>query len=334
MARLLGDQNKVGFFYESGTYATASGTSQWPGFVQNNDIDDNRQEIIIRTECDGSRNVNMFADGLNDYAGTLTYYPTHWRQLYFALGSVTSTSGTNSMHVITETNSNVGNPWTSGLKAPFVSFTLEDAKVGPNTNANFIRTLKGCVVNTLSFSWKQGEPITAEVNYIGQQLIMGSGAASALTVDTARPFIWKDIKVNIPSGTVYPVTSGKIMVNNNVEGRHVCNGSAEIDLPVPLNRDYEITLTIDADQTTTGSIYAQYYQGGSEFNMLVDINATTAGSRQLLWSFSGCKMTKSSHPSPVTGFNEETWTITPKSSAATVYEGSPGPLLPYKYGAW
>jgi hypothetical protein len=188
-------------------------------------------------------------------------------------------------------------------------------------------------VNTYSLSWKQGEPISAELAYVAQTISIGSGAASAITQDTIRPFIWKDCRLNIPSGTKFDITSGKITVNNNVEGRHVCNGSAEIDLPVPLNRDYEMEFTIDVEQATTGSVYAQYYLGGSEFNALVEFNATTTGSRQLLWSFSGCRFIKSNAPSPVEGFNEETWTIRAKSSSATVYEGS-GNWATYRYGAW
>ena len=40
MANYMSDQNQLGYFIESGTYANASGALQWIGLVNNHDIID------------------------------------------------------------------------------------------------------------------------------------------------------------------------------------------------------------------------------------------------------------------------------------------------------
>jgi len=320
-------------FAESGTYANPTGTVlQWLGLVQNHTIEDLRASMQIRTEGAGTRNISQTVYTTNDYNGTITYYPQDFRMLGFALGSFFSTSGPNCSHIVTETNSDTGNAFTSGTKAPFISFTIQDSKKSPTTNKHFIRTLNGATINSLNVSWAQGEPLTCEVNYIAQQLIRSSGAAAAVTADTLRPLLWKDVKVHIPSGTTYPTTAGTFAINNNLEGRHVTNGSQEIDLPIPLNRDYSVSLTMDTADDTTNTLY-DYFQFGSSFNMMLEIDGTTTavGSRSTYIVFSGCNLVTSSQPSPMTGINEDTFTVIPTTCNAKSYDriGTIG-----KWGGW
>src|SRR3990167_3539006 len=87
MSRFIGDSNKVLFKYESGTYASASGTGQWIGLVQDHSIDENENTVSLRYLGGGDRNVQAFTDGPREVEGTFTFFPQDWKFLMFALGS-------------------------------------------------------------------------------------------------------------------------------------------------------------------------------------------------------------------------------------------------------
>jgi len=315
MALFVGDQSKVVMISESGTYANTSGTGLWIGLVQDHNPDESMGVIPIRYQGAASRNVSVFSDGPIDVTGTVTYYPQDCRLLGYALGSIYSVSGLICSHYYSEANSATGNAFTAGVKAPFMSFTLEDS----NTlviGSNFNRTYKGCVVDSFKISSKQGEPISIDVNYIAQSVTYGSGATTAVTASTLRPFMWSDTKVMIPSGTAYDeVTEWDLSVKNNVQSTHYCNGSRVTSIPIPTNRDYEFNMTYQANSEKTKSLVEQYYFGGSEFNMMLP-TIVTLGSRDVTITLSGCKVTSLSTPSPVEGIIEQDVTITAKSASA------------------
>jgi len=320
MARYVSDQNQVAFIYESGTYASVSGNGFWPGLVQSHDIDESMGVINLRYIGAGDRNVDQFVDGPEDYTGTLSLHPQNWRFLAFALGScVDGGSPSPYTHVISETNSDNGNAFTSGVANPFMSFTLEDGHQFDATNGlNFVRTINGCVVNSLTISATQGEAATMEVNYIGQALSFGSEAVTSITEDTARPFLWKDFQLQIPSGTVYcEMTDFSWSINNNLEAPHYICGSRVIGAPIPLNRDYELTATFHGTSEHTKTLYDQYFTGGSTFNAMLQGIAST-GSREIYVIMSGCKMTDMSAPSPVEGVNTQSITINPATCVVHV----------------
>ena len=71
-ARYVGDQNKLGFQYESGTYAVASGTvAQSIGLVSNSEITESQNVESIRFLGAANRNVSQHVDGPLDVEGTL-----------------------------------------------------------------------------------------------------------------------------------------------------------------------------------------------------------------------------------------------------------------------
>ena len=123
--KYLADQNSLCFFYESGTYANASGARQWIGLVQDHTPEEGAGVTAIRYQGSYNRNVDLFTDGTLEYTGKFTYYPQDFKFLAFAIGSVTETATAGS-HLIRETNSadaNYAIP-TQSLS----SFTLEDSK--------------------------------------------------------------------------------------------------------------------------------------------------------------------------------------------------------------
>jgi len=109
--------------------------------------------------------------------------------------------------------------------------------------------------------------------------------------------------------------------------KHYDNGSATIALPIPENRDYELSASLDLDSENGKAFYEQYYKGGSEFNSMVEIVAS-AGSQEVFLTLSGCKVTDMPMPSAAEGLNTYDLTIVPKSVSASVND------LVEKYNAW
>lgn len=327
--RYISDQNAISLLFESGTYAVPSGTGQWLGQVQENEFDENFNYQPIRFTNTTSRNVQTHVDGQTEYNGTFTFFPQDFRIFGFALGShVDGGSPSPYGHRYREINSGDGYYWTSGTFRPFPSFTIEDVHSIGTTGSSAIRYMKGCMIDSLTMSWDQGGIIECEAEYIGQTIDYASGTvgagSSATTGSTTRydtsyrPFIWSDVRVHIPSGTVIDeVTAGEISVANNVERRFYSNGSRITAVPVPLNRDYEVSLTLDQTAENFKSFYTGNLASGTTFNMMIEVNANTGtlGSRYGFFIYSGCKMMDIESPTPQEGINETTLTIQPLNLA-------------------
>lgn len=325
MTRFLSDQQKTVMLFESGTYGNASGAGQWPGMVQSHDIVESQNVQEVRFLGQLNRNVGIFVNGPLDFKGTMTYYPQDWKMLGFALGSITTTSGTNNTYAISEVNTNVrGNAFTSGTLNPFISFQLEESRAGGTANQNFMRTLKGCTVDTYTINVNQSEPITCEVGFIAQVGSWFSGASTSVTAGSNRPYLWSDTTFTLPdSVSQEPVKSMKFTVGNNLVGPHYINGSRNISTPYPLNRDYSVDITQDLESTMAGSLYNTFFQGGSQFNAIIDVNNTfDAGSRHLILTLSGCRMKEMTVPAKLGGIVEVSYTFVPGSVSAIAYDRS------------
>jgi len=315
--KFLADQNQLAFLYESGTYAQTSGTRQWIGLVQDHTPTEGAGVVPIRYQGSTDRNVDAFTDGPLDYTGTFTYYPQDWKFLAFAIGSCTDAGSPSPYtHTIAETNSDDAN-----IHVPtqsLSSFTLEDSKKTPTAGSNFIRTLKGCMVDSLGITLSEGEICSCEVGYRAQSVDFSSGAVTAVTPTTTTPYLWSNVAVHIPSGTALTnCTEFSLTINNNLEARFPLNGSRTIEEVIPLNRDYEVSASFIMDATNAKTLYDQYYIGGSTFNAMVKIEAT-AGSAYIVMS--GCKIIDMSIPSPVEGLHDQTCTIMPQHVSAVIHD--------------
>ncbi len=329
IGRFSSAENQVMFKYESGTFGTVSGTSQWPGLVQTHDPDEEPNVINARFLGGGDRNVDQFIDGALDFPGAITTFPQDWKFLAFAMGSnVDAGSPSPYTHAIREQEAKNGNAFTSGPLNPWFSFTLEDAQQFNVTGLNFVRTFGGCVVDSLTIAGTQGEPISMDVNYIAQTQAFSSGAITAVTEDATRPYMWSDTQLHIPSGTVYQTLMDfSWTINNNMLPAHYLNGSREIAVQIPQNRDYEFAITLHATSERTKTLYDQFYLGGSTFNTMLQITAS-AGSKELFLIMSGCKITGMDAPSPNEGINEQSITIIPGTCSANAED------LFEKYNPW
>ncbi|MHA1402013.1 MAG: phage tail tube protein [Candidatus Heimdallarchaeaceae archaeon] len=320
----VSDQNQVVFFYESGTFGApltsgSRASGLWIGLVTEHTPTENENHITIRYAGTSDRNFGTIVQGPRDYEGTITYHPQDFRMFHFALGScVDSGSPSPYAHTISELNSDGSYAFNDGI---FPSFTIKDShKSSAGDGHHQIRTYKGCRVNTLSFNVANGEAVTCELSYIAQALEIGSKTSDIPAIydeDTTRPYMWSDVKFHLPSGTVVKeVNELTWTINNNLERRHYVNGSRVVQDIVPTQREYEVTLTLDENNTWGQKLYEQYWQGGSEFNCMVEA-VINAGSEQGFIIMSGCKITSFENPSPAEGINEYSVTITPKT--CTIY---------------
>jgi hypothetical protein len=320
----MGDSQQLSFLFESGTYAIASGNRTWIGYVQNHDPVETMNVIPIRFQGGFSRNATIFTDGTEEIGGTFTYLPQDWKFLSFALGSAQLLGGS---VFIRESDSDDANYAIPGQSLS--TFTLEDAKKTAATGSNFIRTFRGCMIDSFKFSAKEGETISCEVGYIAQNVAFASGAVTAITPRTTRPYMWSNMNVQLPSGTrLNNCVSYDFTLNNNVERRYPLNGSSVVDSLIPLNRDYEVSATFLMDSDNAGSLYNNYYMQGNTFNHMVELKAT-AGSINIIMS--GCRVMDMSIPSPMEGMNEITMTIQPANVYANVYDSI---AVTGSYNAW
>lgn len=321
----VADQNKVLFKFESGTYGTASPQNggsggNWIGLVTNHTPTDSENVVTIRYTGTTNRNYGQLINTMKDYEGTITYHPQDFGMFGFALGStVDSGSPSPYAHVFSEVNSDNIYKFTSGTgrNNNFASFQIIDSKTAASDGEHQVRTYKGCVVDSLSFTATQGEPVVCELNYMAQSLVLGSKTVDIQVTadeDTSRPYLWSDVQVHKPSGTVLDkVTEVSWTINNNLERRHYDNGSKVVENLTPTQRDYEVTLTVDAESTNAMTLYEDNFQNGDTFNMMIAAELSS-GSEDGFFIMSGCKITEFESPSPAEGINEYSITIVPQNT--------------------
>lgn len=328
-ARFIGDQSRGTFLYESGTYAVASGTGQWVGQVQDSVVDDNENVTQVRYIGGSTRSVEAQVRLARDVEGTFNYFPQDWKMLAFALGSnVDAGSPSPYTHTISESDSVNGNYATSGTFNPFLSFSYEDTQVVVGTGLNFKRTVTGAIVDTLTIKAPEREIVSVEVKYIGQDCVYASGAPTSVTDAGTVPFTFDNLRVHIPSGTVMAgVRNFEMEINNNVERANYLTGSRVTQTPAPLARDYTVTLEMDGMSEQTKTLFDQYWQGGSSFNAMFEINASTGSRDAFIWA-SGCRITAMDAPTGMNDINAQSITIVPANCGAVVNDAIE------KYNAW
>lgn len=315
MSKYIQDQAQIALSYESGTYASTSGAAFWVGMTQTHDGDDDTGVIPVRYVGQTDRNVGQYEDGPTGFTGTLDYFPQDFRMLKFALGLNTDAGSPSPFtHTYTEANSDDLIPETSGATR-LPTFTLEDAQVTA-TGKNFVRTYAGCMVDSLSIAFSESNILSNSISYVAQSRVFSSGAKTAVTALTTEPFKFQHVAIDIPSGTrVANLKEGAFTLNNNLDPQHYVNASRNIGTPEALNRDYEVSLTLNGDDVTTKVYYDQYFVGGSTFNMQIWASIGV-GSRDLTITCSGCKMMDMSSPTANEGVAEQTLTISPQKVSA------------------
>lgn len=327
MARYLGDQNKLVMIHESGTYGNSSGNGHWIGQVQSHTVDDADNRIITRYLGTSTRNIDSFEDGPRDVTGNISYYPQNFGIVLHALGSVTLGSATNAYTITaTEIDTDVRqSAFTSGALNPPYSFTLEDSKTATGTGKNFVRTINGVVANTVTINASQNEPVSVEYDYVAQTISNPptSGTTTSVTAGSNRSYLWSDVLITVDGTVLNTAKTASLEINQNIQPPHYLNGSRDISVPFPQNRDYTFNVTLDWDSENK-SLYEKLFKGGSSFNAAFDLNAdiTAIGSQHTVFIMSGCEVVTLSIPTELEGISEASVEIRPKSVSAVEYSST------------
>lgn len=327
MAVIRNADNLTGFYYESGTYATPSGSIQWLGLVNNFDATDDPKVEKLRYHGTGNRNVGQFVSTGKAFNGTVSFYPQDWKTALFALGSCVDTSGTTSTHVISELNGGAMAANVSGTENPFYSFTLYHHKNTPGTSTDSSYTYNGAVVDSWTLNIPQAGILSVDMGWIAQSCTYGSGSAPALTENTTRPFISADCKLHMPSGVVLSLmNTASLSINNNFSAKQYTNASGVIGVPIPGNRDYMLDTGLDASSERNKSFFEQYLMGGSEVNALLDV--TVAANRSAVFTMSGGRFVTLKTDGGTEGTTTQSIGYQPKSLVVSVSDTTP------LYNAW
>ena len=331
MARFISDQNKVVILHESGTYANATAVDVWPGQVTEHSIDDAENKIISRFLGTATRSLDSVELGPRDVTGTLSFHPQDMRLPFFIIGSVFSTSGTNSVHTATETNTDARQSgFTSGTLNPPFSFTIEDSKQAPGTGQNFVRTINGAVLNTVTVTASQSEKVSVETEYVGQTLTWTSGATTSVTEETNTPYLWSDTTLTMSGLSIDTAKEVSFTVNQNVEPPHYLDGTRDISVPFPQNREYTLSVTLDLDASDDKAkvLYDNLYKNNVQFNTTLDFNRdSSTGSQHATFTLSGCRIVSMENPSVNEGLTESSVEVTVETVNATSYDSTAGTSL-------
>lgn len=325
MARYLQDQNKVVLLHESGTYANSSGNGVWLGEITEHSIDDNEEKIVDRYLGTSSRSFGNYQQGPRNVTGTIDYNIQNFRLPFFAIGSTyDATSGTTVLHTATQIATSARqSAFTSGTLNPGISFTIEDSKQSTGTGRNFIRTINGCIPNSITISASQGEKITSSVDYVGQTLTASSGTTTILTEDTVKPYLWSSASLTLAGSSIQTAKEVTLELNNNLESPHYLNGSRDISVPFPQNRETTLSITLDLDGNDADFMYNSLFKNNNTFNTVLDFNQdSTTGSQHAIFTMSGCYITSFENPSANEGVTESTVEIAVKDISATEYTSS------------
>jgi len=289
-------------------------------------IDDKENKITNRFLGTNNRSYGDMDQGPNDVTGTLTMHPQDMRFAFWAIGSgADGAAGSKVTHLAEETSTSAWqSPFTSGtgrLQAP-ISFQIEDSKQSPGTGANFIRTIKGAVVDSVTINAVQGEKVSMDVNYIGQSLTHTSGATTTTPSEaTNRPYLWSDCTLTMSGNTIETAKDISFEIVNNTEAPHYLNGSRVIAAPFPGNKEYTLNVTADLSAPLADTLYTDLFKGNGVFDTTFDLDAdVTAGSQHTIFFLSGCRITSMEIPSTTEGPSEVTMEIKPQFVIGSAFD--------------
>ena len=328
MVRYKQDQNRVIAQYESGTYGVTSGNGVWIGQVTEHSMEDIEGFIETRFVGAGNRSYGQLIAGPRDVTGTVTYAPQDMRLIFYAIGSVASSqSASTGNHRASQINTGSWlNAFASGtgqFNSP-TSFTIEDSKYQPITDRNSIRTIRGCIPDSVTLTLAQGEKATVEMTYIGQNAVYTSGTRVS-TINTATsgvtPYLWNNAVLTLAGSTIETAREISLEIANNLAGPHYINGSRVIATPFVGDREITLNVTTDLDSNIAAMLYENIYKGGSMFNATLDLNVdvATVGSQHANFVFSGCKIFSIEMPSTADGVSESALVIRPQNISATEF---------------
>lgn len=178
--------------------------------------------------------------------------------------------------------------------------------------------------NTVTITATQGEKVTTSVDYVGQTLVVTSGTTTSVTQDTIKPYLWSSTSLTIAGSNIDTTKEVTLEINQNLESPHYLNGSRDISVPFPQNRDNTLSVTLDLDGNDADFLYNDLFKSNTSFNATLDFNqdVTATGSQHAIFSMSGCRIISMENPSTNEGVTESTIEIRPKDVTGSEWTSS------------
>ena len=329
MGRFLAGKNQTSFQFESGTYGTVSGATQWPGEVQGFDPSDTENIQRIRYHGTNTRNLAKSVPGVKDYGFTFEQFPQHFKFLMLALGNCSDTttgSPTYYSHVLTQLTSCEQSPVVSGPKCPFTSFSMESAQQCNPTGGNLNRLYNGCNVNSYTLAKTDNSaPLVETVEVLAQSRTFSSGAPTftSLTEITRRPHAPFDSILHFPSGTSMDAKTWEFNYGNNFDkdGSHVSNGSRNPNAAAATETNITVSWAMDGDSAHAARLFGLFENGGlSQENVAIQVNNYGNAASGMAWiTVSGCDVEMTA-PNPTEGVDEWSISLTGQVADAIVQD--------------
>jgi len=116
-------------------------------------------------------------------------------------------------------------PYTISPENSIPSFTLKRGLADPN-NVNYVT---GCKVDTMTLTLEQGEDVTAEIAFVGQDSSLDTGAYTPPSIDPSLlPYCFYHGKVVVDGSTLSDLQSCVIEIANNLVARFSASGGKRV----------------------------------------------------------------------------------------------------------
>jgi len=306
MKVMKGEDTQLAYGFETTWGGSPCATvDQWFGYgTEPHTMDESEGYEAIRYVGGANRNIDTILDGAKEYTGTVTINPQRAISFRLALGkSSCAGSPSTTTHTISESGT-------------LPSFDIEDF-AGGVAGSYLKRTLVGCTVDSMTLRCAEGEKVEQEINYIAKRGYDLVSDKTSVTAGSDKPYKWEECLLVISGGGVHGnVDSTKEWswtINNNLDAPNYQDATQYIGQPIPGDRDYEVTATLNATAGSARDWYHKFFKGGSTFNMNIFI-FRTSGSDDVNIAMSGCKMMDCDVPLRRSGTIEQTWTVRPENT--------------------
>jgi hypothetical protein len=261
-----GHDSYVQFGKESAYGTKATTIDNWIGIVQSFSPEETNN---IETQYGlGSRNFIQSKIGSKGFSGSVEFLVQNFKMFEFALGNVsygaTAVDGVYP-HVVTEAND-------------LPSFSFQAGLLG---GTNFVRDYTGCKVDTLTISAEKEEALTAEIEFIAQDMTDGT-AGTAPLADTSSYFSFYEGSVTVNGVEQALVEEFELEISNGLEGLFAI-GSNKIVRLQEGQREYALSMGFVFEDTAQFELW----KSGAEFDTTLKFVAPDK--RELEIVITGCK---------------------------------------------
>ena len=176
--------------------------------------------------------------------------------------------------------------------SPSVSFTYQEGRPNVQTGSVIPFTYEGCKVSSAELAFSQGEALTWGMTVVAKEERMGTALAAVSYNSDLRKYIFKHATLSI-DGTVIPVKSGKVSIDNKLAERRFVDGGTVIAEPLrnelaSYTGEFETEWGLAAGGTNIGTmLYDRFLKGTESALKVVFASGTLSGTISANVRFNG-----------------------------------------------